>query len=305
MIYEMTNKIHIKNIGELSPDSLCIDDIRKNIDCYVIDKDIIDLQFSSPIYLNAFFIILVLYGTSEIQVNYKSHEVSEGAIILLSASHLFNISSCTDDFKSLGLLVSKKFMDEMDATDMIYRRIKYGAKFYNTPVIQLGKENISALYERVSAVDKAISDKGHFYHKEMILNSLFAFYLDLSNIIERDIEPGGEGNFTRYENLIKSFIELLINNYRNEHKVEFYSSQLNITPHYLTLIVKRITGQTVNEFIYEMLYSEARNLLTHSKLSVQQITSLLHFSDQSSFGKFFKRKSGVSPLDFRKGVLFK
>ena len=52
-----------------------------------------------------------------------------------------------------------------------------------------------------------------------------------------------------------------------------------------------------------MLFSEARNLLTHSKLSVQEIATTLNFSDQSSFGKFFKRKAGISPVDFRKDVL--
>ena len=105
---------------------------------------------------------------------------------------------------------------------------------------------------------------------------------------------------TCYESIIKSFIELLVANYRKEHKVDFYSSRLNISDHYLIHIVKRITGQTVTDFIYEMLYSDARTLLMHSKLSIQEITSLLHFSDQSSFGKFFKRKAGLSPIDFRK-----
>lgn len=52
-----------------------------------------------------------------------------------------------------------------------------------------------------------------------------------------------------------------------------------------------------------MLFSEARNLLTHSKLTVQEIATVLNFSDQSAFGKFFKRKAGVSPVDFRREVV--
>ena len=82
--------------------------------------------------------------------------------------------------------------------------------------------------------------------------------------------------------------------------MEFYASELNLSSHYLTLIVKQVTGQSVSDFIYEMLYSEARTLLSHSKLSVQEIAAKLNFSDQSSFGKFFKRKSGLSPKEFRK-----
>ncbi|WP_239056672.1 MULTISPECIES: AraC family transcriptional regulator [unclassified Parabacteroides] len=193
-------------------------------------------------------------------------------------------------------------MEEMDATDMIYKRIKYGAILYNTPIVKLNKVNTLLLKNRILSVDKAIDKCDHFYYKEMILNSLFAFYLDLSNIIEKDTGLQDNSNLTRHENIIGLFIELLVANYRTEHKVDFYASRLNMTSHYLTLIVKRITGQTVNEFIFEMLYSESRNLLTHSRLSIQEIAALLNFSDQASFGKFFKRKSGVSPIEFRKRI---
>lgn len=48
-----------------------------------------------------------------------------------------------------------------------------------------------------------------------------------------------------------------------------------------------------------MLYSEARNLLALSEFSIQQIATELHFSDQASFSKFFKRWAGISPLEFR------
>ena len=75
--------------------------------------------------------------------------------------------------------------------------------------------------------------------------------------------------------------------------MDFYAAQLNLSAHHLTQIVKLVTGQSVSDFIFEMLFSEARNLLTHSKLSVQEIAATLNFSDQSSFGKFFKRNKGL------------
>lgn len=297
----MISKINIKNIGDLLSDVDISNDTREKINCIAINRDIINSQLSQPAYLNAFVAILVLSGSGEIQINYKSYRIEKEMVILLTVSHLFRFISCTSDFQSLCLLVSKDFMEEMDATDMIYKRIKYGAILYRTPIVKLNKVNTLLLKNRILSVDKAIDKRDHFYYKDMILNSLFAFYLDLSNIIEKDTGLQDNSNLTRHENIIGLFIELLVANYRTEHKVDFYASRLNITSHYLTLIVKRITGQTVNEFIFEMLYSESRNLLTHSRLSIQEIAALLNFSDQASFGKFFKRKSGVSPIEFRKG----
>ncbi|MFR8080737.1 MAG: helix-turn-helix domain-containing protein [Odoribacter splanchnicus] len=208
------------------------------------------------------------------------------------------ISFQDQSFQWLCLLVVRT-MDEMDSTDMIYRRIRY-VKLYNTPMVGLNEEDSILIRDRMLAVGKVIGQPGHLYYKEVILNSLFAFYLDFSNIIDRKEEFKGEGNLNRYESVIKAFIELLVRHYRKEHKVEFYATKLNLSAHYLTLIVKRITGQSVCDFIFEMLFSEARNLLKHSPLSIQEITAELHFSDQSAFGKFFKRKSGFSPIDYRK-----
>lgn len=298
----MTNKIQISNIADLLlySDREISSKTRERINCITVDNRFVKSQFTDPIYLNAFVGILVLSGTGTIYINYKSYSVQPNTIILLTVSHLFNFKNCSSNFKFLCLLVSKDFMEEMDATDMIYRRIKYGTRLYIHPIIKLSNANVSLLKKRIQTVEEAINNTEHFFYKEMILNNLFTFYLDLSNIIEKKSNSTNDSNLSHYENIIKSFIELLVANYRKEHKVEFYSSQLNITPHYLTLIVKRITGQTVNEFIFEMLYSESRNLLTHSRLSIQEIAALLNFSDQSSFGKFFKRKSGISPIEYKR-----
>lgn len=109
-----------------------------------------------------------------------------------------------------------------------------------------------------------------------------------------------EVDLNRSEQILKSFISLLKENFKQQHTVTFYADKLNITPQYLTLIIKKLTGQTINEFIYEMIYSEARILLTRSDLTIQQIADELHFSDSSAFCKFFRRRSGVSPLKYRK-----
>lgn len=296
----MRDSIHIRNIRELFPYIDYSNNIRGKINCIALDYKRVDERFPSPIFLNAAISILVLSGTGLAVVNYERYPVKANSILLLSVSHLFKFEKCSKDFRCLCLLVGKEFMSEMDATDMIYKRIKYGVKLYNMPVISLMDSQVTLLLHRIGAVDKAIDDTGHLYQKEMILNSLFAFYLDLSNIIDSRSEFHHDCSPTRYESIIKSFIELLVAHYRQEHKVEFYASRLNISAHYLTLIVKRITGQSVCDFIFEMLYSEARNLLTHSRLSIQEITTILNFSDQSSFGKFFKRKAGISPADYRK-----
>lgn len=299
----MTSSIRIKNICELPIISGSRNDTRKKISCITIDQREAEEQFSSDIHLDAFIILLVLSGKGRTVINYKTYDIQADTLLLLSSAHLFHFGECSDDFQCQCLFISKAFTDEMDSTDMIYRRTKYGVRLYNEPVVPLEHSHASLLAERLISINKNIDRTEHFYHKEVILNRLFAFYLDLSDILERTNLPHTDGCLTRYESIIKSFIELLATHYRKEHKVNFYAAQLNLSAHHLTQIVKLVTGQSVSDFIFEMLFSEARNLLTHSKLSVQEIATTLNFSDQSSFGKFFKRKAGISPVDFRKDVL--
>lgn len=61
-----------------------------------------------------------------------------------------------------------------------------------------------------------------------------------------------------------------------------------------------MTGQTVSDLIFQLIFSEAKLLLQSPAASIQQIAEQLHFSDQSAFGKFFKRKGGISPAEYRK-----
>lgn len=300
----MAPSIRIKNISELPIISGSRNDTRKKISCITIGYREAEEQFSSDIHLDAFIILLVLSGKGHTVINYKAYDIQADTLLLLSSAHLFHFYECSDDFQCQCLFVSKAFTDEMDSTDMIYRRTKYGMRLYNQPVVPLAHPYAVLLAERLASINKNIDRTEHFYHKEVILNRLFAFYLDLSDILERTNLPHTDGCLTRYESIIKSFIELLATHYREEHKVDFYAAHLNLSAHHLTQIVKLVTGQSVSDFIFEMLFSEARNLLTHSKLSIQEIATTLNFSDQSSFGKFFKRKAGVSPVDFRKDIVF-
>jgi AraC-like DNA-binding protein len=99
--------------------------------------------------------------------------------------------------------------------------------------------------------------------------------------------------------LVKRFFQLLEENYQKNISVNEYASQLAITPHHLTQTIKELTGKTASKIIQEKQLLETKRLLTHTNLSVTEISSMLNFSDQSYFTKFFKRMTGKTPLAFR------
>lgn len=82
--------------------------------------------------------------------------------------------------------------------------------------------------------------------------------------------------------------------------VEYLAGQLNLSPHYLSDLLRSLTGQSTQQHIHEKLIEKAREYLTTTNLSVAEIAYQLGFEYAQSFNKLFKKKMSVSPLEFRR-----
>ena len=111
-----------------------------------------------------------------------------------------------------------------------------------------------------------------------------------------------EGRTSRSATICNRFFELLMEHIKEEHEVNYYADALNITPHYLTRITKKYTGLSANRLITKELLTQTELLLRDVNYTLQQIADLLHFCDQSSFGKFFKKHTGMSPSAYRRNL---
>lgn len=88
--------------------------------------------------------------------------------------------------------------------------------------------------------------------------------------------------------------------YKTERSVNFYANKLFLTAKYLSKVVQENSGKTATNWIDDYVILEAKALLNSSKLTIQQISDELNFPSQSFFGKYFKRKVGMSPKEYRK-----
>lgn len=102
-------------------------------------------------------------------------------------------------------------------------------------------------------------------------------------------------------------LELLLNDYFNSTKIEvkglptvkYISDQLNISPNYLSDLLRNLTGQNTQQHIHNKLIEKAKAMLSSSNLSVSEIAYYLGFEYSQSFNKLFKSKTSVTPLEFR------
>lgn len=82
--------------------------------------------------------------------------------------------------------------------------------------------------------------------------------------------------------------------------VQFIANELNLSPNYLSRLLKTLTGQSTQQFIHSKVIEKAKEKLAATNLSVSEIAYELGFGHPQSFTKLFKSKTSVSPLAFRK-----
>lgn len=82
--------------------------------------------------------------------------------------------------------------------------------------------------------------------------------------------------------------------------VQFIAENLNISPNYLSRLLQLLTGQSTRQFIHDKLIDLAKEKLSSTSLSVNEIAYHLGFEHPQSFNKLFKSKTNLSPLEFRK-----
>lgn len=81
--------------------------------------------------------------------------------------------------------------------------------------------------------------------------------------------------------------------------VQFIAEALHISPNYLSRLLKILTGQSTQQFIHDKLIELAKEKLSTTDLSVNEIAYELGFEYPQSFSKLFKSKTNLSPLEFR------
>jgi AraC family transcriptional activator of pobA len=98
---------------------------------------------------------------------------------------------------------------------------------------------------------------------------------------------------------LQTFTRLLGQHYRQHLPIEYYATQLSVSPAYLNSLCRRLTGHSALQLINQRLLLEAKRELVYTALTVNQVSDRLGFSDPAYFSRFFKRSTGQSPRQFR------
>lgn len=129
-------------------------------------------------------------------------------------------------------------------------------------------------------------------HIELLLNYANRYYkrqFITRKIVHNDL-------LQKVEELLNSYFE---SDSPGLPSVQYLADQLNLSPSYLSDMLRSLIGQNAQQLIQEKLFEKAKELLSTTTLSASEIAFQLGFEHSQSFSKFFKVKAKVSPLQFR------
>ncbi len=248
-------------------------------------------------FAEGFFFILVTNGTAVLSDANRNYNVSRNSFIVLTPSIHVVLSDMSCDFSLIILYVEPDYFDTLSVGELVYNQISQYTGNYQVPVFFLEDFQIICLRKTFNLFSEQIG-KMHLYPDGAIRHLCSFMLLQIADFLYHK-NRNTSVCIKRSTELFRKFKKLLMHNYREHHDIRFYAENLNVSTTYLSRIVKSITNRTVCFHISELLCADARKMLECTNLDVKEIADVLGFSDQSVFGKFFLRKTGVSPLKFR------
>ena len=268
-------------------------------DLLVADLNSQDVFLNDPVRVNALQVLLVLEGSIDLSIDYVLFQASTNTVVTIMPTHITKVMKYSPNFKGRLMAVSRAFLEQSMMPNHSSSMIQY-MKIRKNPTILLQESEIKTLDESMLRLRQTILQTSHHLQRLLIQNTLMGFFIEMGNIFSERKEYNTPPSLTRKEELFESFLRILYMYCKEQHVVSFYAEQLYITPQYLSLILKELTGRSANKWIDEALMQEAKILLKAPQATVQQVADALHFSDQSTFGKFFKKHAGMSPMEYRK-----
>ena len=257
-----------------------------------------DIHPEDAIRLDALSILLVCKGQIEITIDNFTYHLSDNHLLDIMDFHVIKGIHLSPDFRGYHVVIERQvFMEIM----LNSRRlpVSFIASRRSRPIQKLNEADSCLLENYISRIVWQMGRTSHSWQRDLILNELRGFLLEMNNVIFQSSRDHVDANPPNKDMLLFVFLQLLNEHCKEEHAVSFYAGKLCITPEYLSRILKEFSGKTVNKWIAEALVREAEIYLRNPDYSIQQVSDLLNFSDQSSFGKFFKKHKGVSPQGYR------
>ncbi|MBL0740526.1 helix-turn-helix domain-containing protein [Chryseolinea lacunae] len=257
-------------------------------------------ELSKGMILNFYKVSYKKSFKGKIRYGQQYYDFDEGGLSFISPNQVISAGEGEADYGGYTLLFHPDFIRNHPLGKNI---AKYG--FFSYAVAEAlylsekEKEIIIGVFKNIelelsSAIDHFSQDV-MLSHIDVLLSYSKRFYN--RQFITRKM--ASNDLLSRFETLLSDYFENEKTLVTGLPSVQHFSEQLNVSPRYLSDMLRALTGQNTQQHIHARLIEKAKLFLSTSTLSVAEIAYKLGFEHPQSFNKVFKQKTKVSPVEFR------
>ncbi|WP_418379352.1 helix-turn-helix domain-containing protein [Alistipes finegoldii] len=268
-------------------------------ECITASSDSQMQVFRFPCRIDAFIIGVGTEGETSVSFNLHEFRLKKDSMFIFTPKNILQVNS-QQYFKADVIAISPDFMRRINID--IKNMMPLFLKFVENPTLALTPEESRSMRGMIAQIERETRGPETHFSFDIVSGLIATTIYKVGDIMYHYLaeHPEGQNNsHNRAEEYFKQFTHLLGEHFREKRSVGFYARQLCITPKYLTTLIKRISGQSVSEWIDNYVILEAKTLLKYSTMSIQEIAYYLNFPNQSFFGSYFKRNTGMSPSQYK------
>ncbi len=259
-----------------------------------------DEEVPKLLILNFYKISYKFNFTGKIRYGQGYYDFNEGGLCFYSPNQLISSAEEDSDYSGFTLVFHPDFIRQhsLAAKMKNYGFFSYDA---NEGLFLSDKEKniLTSVFENIqeelnTSIDEFSQDVV-VSHIEVLLNYSSRFYK--RQFITRKV--ASHDLLVRMEQLLNDYFEQEESLRKGLPTVEYLADQLNVSPRYLSDMLRSLTGQNAQQHIHEKLIEKAKEKLSTTALSVSEIAYELGFEHSQSFNKLFKKKTKQTPKEFK------
>lgn len=255
----------------------------------------------APIYdvVNFYKITFITKNSGRLKYGQDYYDFDEGSMLFLAPNQLVGSTDYNSKTHCYILLVHP---DLLLGHPLAKKIRQYGYFSYSSnEALHLSKNEREVILSIYQIMEQELNNRVDEFSQEVIIAQIELMLSYVNRFYNRQF-------ITRkaVSNDLLQKTENILDEYLNQQSlklglptVKYISDQLNISPGYLSDMLRSLIGKSALQYIHEKLIEKAKERLTITELSVSEIAYELGFEHSQSFSKLFKAKTNQSPLEFR------
>lgn len=231
--------------------------------------------------------------------NLNRIELAENYVALIDSRKVYEILEISNDLEIFLVAFDREYTEKLPLkinrlNAFIYFRNELFRHF------QLTNSQFEKIWKNVDLLKNILESEVFTTHHDEIIRHLFSSVVYQFGDTVSKHSDFSKQKISRKQELVLHFLKNVGEHFLEQKQVDFYAKQQFITSRHLSAVLKEVTGNTAGQVIAAFIMKEAKAQLSSSDKSLYEISMDLKFSDQYSFGHFFKKNSGESPNAYRK-----